>query len=224
MVVRSRSGKLFDVEGRKATDISKPKTITKWNVLALMTVLIGLLLTLSLDQLWLAHWVSSGQAFPIGERLKVNLPAGQSLVYYQSPHSVPSDNVTLFLYDLDGNRNRIPIRFPSTNNPDISFRTRFTGISGRALWQLNLEQAGEYRFIAANGNVLSDSEIPIEDQVVFLKVPDTLNESQRVQKIIRIVGASSTFVMMAFFYVLHFLALSKQRQPAPLDEFEEQFL
>lgn len=183
------------------------KPITKWNILALLCGLSGAAATITLDQLWLASWMRSGEAFPIGQRQSVRLPEGRSLVYYESPVSVPVRDVALNLRD-SGDR-YMRVRPPAH---DISYRSLLTGWSGRALWQLDIPQAGTYTFLCSNHNVDDNSQLPAEDRVVFLKVPDALAEVTLVRKAIQIGGATITIALVILFYVLHGLAL---RRAAP---------
>lgn len=195
------------------------KNISKWNILALIVVAFGGGLTLILDQLWIIQWSKTGMHFPVGERQTVALPAGKSLVYYESPHSVPSSLATLQLYDLEGNRSRLPLL-----REDINYKIRLTGISGRALWEVDIPQPGEYRFIVSNENVLSDEDIPPEDQIVFLKSPNSLLTAKFIQNVIRFTGLGITAVLFIIFYLLHYLTINKRKsREQEAEQFEGEF-
>lgn len=186
--------------------IAQRRPITKWNVLALVSGLAGAAVTLTLAQLWLNAWMHSGKAFPIGQHAVIDLPEGRSLVYYESPVSVPVGDVTLRLLDSDGER--VPMAKP---DKDISYSLMLTGWSGRALWRLTVPQAGRYSFTCSNHNFAYDEEIPADDRVVFLRRPDSLAEVQLVQIFIEVTGATITIMLVMFFYIMHGLALRRHR-------------
>ncbi len=181
-------------------------------------MVLGLVITLTLDQLWVLQWGESGIRFPVGGRQTITLDKGRSIVYYESPHSVPSGPVTFTLYNPDGRRIRVPMI-----SEDTSYKIMLTGVSGRAFWQLNTMRPGEYSFETSNDSVLSDEDVPPEDQIVFLKSPDTLAEVQAFQKIIRITGASLSIVLLTIFYLKHIVTLKKREasRPAPEDALTE---
>jgi hypothetical protein len=190
-------------------------------MLALIVIIFGGGGTLLMDQLWIVHWSRSGQQFLVGERQSVLLPAGKSLVYYESPYSVPTSLATLQVYDLDGNRSRVPLY---AHSEDVNFNIRFTGLSGRAMWELDTPQDGEYRFIVTNENVLSDEDIPPEDRIVFLKSPNSLVTAKFIQNVIRFTGLGITTVMFILFYLLHYLTVGKRKnQNQETEEFEGEF-
>ncbi len=197
--------------------ISQRDSITKWNVLALVSVVLGLVITLTLDQLWVLQWGESGVRFPVGGRQTITLDKGRSIVYYESPHSVPSGPVTFTLFTPDGRRTRVPMILENT-----SYKIMLTGLSGRAFWQLNTMRPGEYSFETSNDSVLSDDDVPPEDKIVFMK-SQTLAEVQAFQKVIRITGASISIVLLTIFYLKHIVTLKKREasRPAPEDALTE---
>ncbi len=180
-------------------------------------MVLGLVITLSLDQLWVLQWGESGLRFPVGGRQTITLPKGRSIVYYESPHSVPSGPVTFTLFNPDGRRIRVPMI-----SEDISYKIMLTGVSGRAFWQLSTMRPGEYSFETSNDSVLSDEDVPPEDQIVFLK-SQTLAEVQAFQKVIRITGASISILLLTIFYLKHIVTLKKREasRPAPEDALTE---
>jgi hypothetical protein len=182
----------------------KPKAITRWNILALACGVIGTAVTLTVDQLWLRSWMESGKAFPIGQRCSVELHKGQSLVYYESPVGVPVGDVILYMLDPDGNR--VLARAPET---DISYRLWLNGWSGRALWKLDLPRDGTYTFRCFNDNFERESDMPIDDRIVFAKTPDSLAHVSLVRTLIQVTGATMTMTLVIVFYVLHGLSLRK---------------
>lgn len=180
--------------------------MTKWNVLALLVIVLGGGLVLALDQMWLSSWVSSGRSFPIAQRYNIDLPAGESLVYYESREGVPRDSVTLYIWDPDSER--IFVR-PLVD--DISYHAWLTGWSGRALWRLNLPAAGQYSIKCDNHNYPSNQDIPADDRIVFLKQPDSLEDFSGVRKTVQVLGGSIVFVVAVSLYVLHGRALAKRK-------------
>jgi hypothetical protein len=180
--------------------------MTKWNVLALLAIVIGGGLVIAMDQLGLSSWVNSGKSFPIAQRMSVDLPAGEHFVYYESRVGVPRDSVTLYFWGPDGQR-----VFLRQISDDISYQMLLSGWSGRALWRLNLPVAGSYSFKCDNHNYPSDAEIPPDDRVVFLKQPDSLDSFGSMRKTMQIAGGSVVFVIVVIFYVLHGRTLAKRK-------------
>ena len=218
MLILVPTGVTLSASSSEENAISQRDSITKWNVLALVSVVLGLVLTLTLDQLWVLQWGESGLRFPVGERQTITLPQGRSMVYYESPHSVPSGPVTFTLFHPDGRRVRVQM-IPE----DVSYKILMTGGSGRAFWELSIMRPGEYSFETSNDSVLSDEDVPPEDQIVFLKTPNSLAEVQAFQKNIRITGASISIVLLTLFYLKHIVTLKKREasRPAPEDALTE---
>ncbi len=202
--------------------IARNKSITKWNVLALVIVLAGLVITLSLDQFWLYTWSESGVQFPIGGQYEIELPAGRSLVYYESYESVPAGPVTLQIFSATGERTRVGP--PRNEDNRESYRVRLTGLSGKAFWELDVLEGGPYQIMATNESVLSDSDIPADDRVVFFKSPNSLRGATRIQKMIRISGATITAVPTIVCYLLHWGVLGRIRREEgpPEDDLESE--
>jgi hypothetical protein len=184
----------------------KPRPITKWSVLALVCVAIGASTTIIVDQVWLNDWVSSGKHFPINQWTTTELPLGTTLVYYESPVSVPVGDVSLHLIDPDEERVRV-----TQLGEDINFRVLVSGWSGRALWRLNITKPGPYRFRCSNHNFASDSDVPADDRITFAKTPPELSDATAIRKFIQITGATVTMTLVIFFYLLHGLALKRKR-------------
>ena len=212
------TGVTLSVSSSEENAISQRESITKWNILALVSVVCGLVITMTLDQMWILQWGESGIRFPVGGRQTITLPQGRSLVYYESPHSVPSGPVSFSLIHPDGRRVRVPMI-----TKDINYKILLTGISGRAFWELRIREPGDYSFETSNDSVLSDDDVPPEDKIVFLKSPNSLSEAKAFQKIIRITGASISIVVLTIFYLLHFVTLKKRAaaRPAPEDALTE---
>jgi hypothetical protein len=182
------------------------RPITKWSVLALVCVVIGAATTMTLDQIWLNEWVKSGSHFPINQWNVAELPLGSTLVYYESPYSVPIGDVSLHLTDPEGERIRM-----AQLTEDISYRVFLSGWSGRALWRINLTKPGNYRFRCSNSNFADDSQVPLEDRITFAKTPASLADATRVRKFVQITGATLTMTLVIVFYLLHALALKRRK-------------
>lgn len=178
-------------------------------MLALLAALMGGGATLTADQLWLLNWSRSGVGFPIGQRATIQLPAGATRVYYESPVAVPISDATLRVLDAD--EERLPTRTPSG---DDNYRLMFSGWSGRALWEVNVPTAGTYAIICHNHNFMSDKDIPADDRVVFLKDPNQFSEVKTVRTIIQVTGATITMTAVIILYMLHSLTLQRRKKQA----------
>ena len=169
-------------------------------------LVVGTLLTVGLSQLWIMHWSKSGVAFPIGVpgTLEVDGTPGAVLVYYESPHSVPAGHCALYVRNPYAER--LPIRIP---REDHSYRVSLTGWTGRALWELDLDEPGSYEFRCTNANFKSDEDVPTADRVVFFKEPQSLTVVRGRQKLLKIVGGTVTVAIAIGLYVMHGLALRR---------------
>jgi len=190
---------------------SKSRPITKWNLLALLVGLFGAAATLSIDQLWVLQWIDSGKHFPVGVMVKATLPAGETLVYYESPANVPGGDVQLRLLNDAGNV--VALGKPSG---DISYGSLFTGWSGRALWTLNAPTAATYDLICYNHTYARDEDRPPDDRVTFFKTPNSLDQMKFVRTLVQVTGATITMTIVIVCYILHGLALQKRRLPSGL--------
>jgi hypothetical protein len=176
--------------------------ITRWNVTALIVIACGSAATIALDQLWLRTWVKSGIHAPVGPWRTIDLPAGETLVYYETLVAVPASHVVLHVRDADGRRIE-----PRPAEDENSYALRFGSWSGRALWSLSIEQPGAYHVICQNATYLSDNEIPPDDRMAFFKQPGTVREAMAVRSSTQIVGATITILLGAVLYGMHFRAL-----------------
>ena len=191
------------------SSIAQISSISKWNVLALLVAFVGTGATLAADQIWLMNWSRSGVFFPIGQRTPVQLPAGPTRVYYESPVAVPVGDATLRIFDGDGER--LPTR--GLDGQD-NYRLMFTGWSGRALWEVNVPAAGTYSMVCNNYNFMNDEDIPIGDRVVFLKQPNSFKEVKTVRTIVQVTGATITMTAVIVLYLLHSVTLQKRKKAA----------
>ena len=191
------------------SSIAQISSISKWNVLALLVAFVGTGATLAADQIWLMNWSRSGVFFPIGQRTPVQLPAGPTRVYYESPVAVPVGDATLRIFDSEGER--LPTR--GLDGQD-NYRLMFTGWSGRALWEVNVPAAGTYSMVCNNYNFMNDEDIPIGDRVVFLKQPNSFKEVKTVRTIVQVTGATITMTAVIVLYLLHSVTLQKRKKAA----------
>ena len=198
------------------SNIAQTSNITKWNVLALLAALLGMVITLGLDQLWLNNWFNSGQAFAIGQRATVQLPAGPTLVYYESPVAAPVGDVMLRIFDADNERLRVE-SLDESRTAELNYRLLLSGWSGRALWRVNIPAAGVYSVLCNNHNFMSDADIPADDRVVFLKQPDSFADVKAVRTFILVTGATVMMTAVIVFYLLHSLTLHKRRRQATVE-------
>lgn len=189
--------------------IAQSQHITKWNILALLAAIAGAATTLGLDQFWLYNWSRSGVAFPIGQRVSIQLPAGLTRVYYESPVAVPTGDATLRVFDAESER--LPVKQPIG---DASYRLLFSGWSGRSLWEVDIPAAGTYQIACYNHNYMNDKDIPAEDRVVFLKEPNNFTEVKTVRTFIQVTGATITMTAVIVLYLLHSLALQRRKKLA----------
>jgi hypothetical protein len=181
------------------------RPITKWNLLALLVGLVGAAATLSIDQLWVLQWIDSGIHFRVGVMVKASLPAGETLVYYESPATVPAADVQLRL--LNGTGNVVSLGKPSG---DISYGSLATGWSGRALWILDASEAATYDLVCYNHTYERDEDRPPDDRVTFFKTPNSLDQMKFVRTLVQVTGATITMTMVIVCYVLHGLTLQKR--------------
>jgi hypothetical protein len=182
-------------------------SISIWNVLALLTVLGGGTLTLLLDQMSIRSWAYSGIRRPIGNEQIVDLPAGELLVYYESPDYVPGQPVYFSIRSADGNR--IPYGTPTSDN---NFALLMSGWSGRAMWQIDLPEPTRCEVIVLNDMPEFEDEDRSKHQVVFAKQPATLAEATRNRRIIQYLGAGLTIGLAIALYIVHGVTLSRREQ------------
>ena len=198
-----------DPAARIETKPPSQRPITKWNLLALVVGLVGAVLTLAIDQIWVLQWIDSGIHFPVGVMVKASLPAGETLVYYESPSTVPPGDVQLRLLNESGNV--VSLDKPSG---DISYGSLFTGWSGRAHWVLNSPNAVTYDLVCYNHTYARDEDRPPEDRVTFFKTPNSLDQMTFVRRVVQVTGATTTMTIVIVCYILHGLTLQKRRAQA----------
>jgi hypothetical protein len=174
-----------------------------------VVAVVGTAATLGVGRMWVLQWVASGEKFPVGQWASVSIPdeARQTLVYYESDHSVGRRFMRLYIRDQYGEA--YPTRVPTDDN-----EFSVAGRQGRALFRLNLDEAGVYDFRCDNPNYASDAEVPVTDRVVFLKSPNTRAEVLAVRRVILVTGGTSTVVAVLVLYVLHGLRLGRRQERA----------
>ena len=185
--------------------IASGSSITKWNLLALVAVATGSAATWWGGEAWLHRWAGSGLRVPVSAWAEVDLLAGEQLIYYESPVSVPTHNIHLTMRHPNGER-LITDRPLDDNNFEIN------GWHGRALFEANLIEAGRYSVHAFNANVASDDDVPAGDRIVFAKRQNTKVEAIRVRRLIHLIGAVTTVGAGIILYLIHGLALHHRRR------------
>jgi hypothetical protein len=204
----------------EARVIAQSSSITKWNVMALAAVFIGAVATLGLAEAWLHAWLRNGQVFPIGTRAMAHLPAGRSLVYYESRVAVPRDGdsgATLKAADADDEPISVhalrAYREDGAHSDDVlEYRHWLSGWSGRALWEIDAPAAGQYTLICHNHGVLSDDDLPADDRIAVLRSPQSFAQVRLVRTLILITGGTMTMTAVIILYLLHTITLQKRRQ------------
>lgn len=177
------------------------RNVTIWSVLTLITVLAGGGGTLLFDRMELRRWGESGIAIPLGQAYDVDLPAGSTVVYYESSAQVPTHDVLLAMRDGDGRL--VPLRPPAEDN---SYRLNGDGWSGRALWEYADLPEGTYTVVVTNSHYERNEDIPEDDRVVFVKEPNTLADVHARRRRIHLFGVGITLVLAAGFYGAHLRA------------------
>ncbi len=191
----------FPVGGSR---IPSGSSITKWNLLALVAVATGSAATWCGGQAWLNRWAGSGLKVPVSAWAEVELTAGEQLIYYESPVSVPTHNIHLTVRHPNGEN-------LMTDPPIDDNNFEINGWHGRALFEANLIEAGRYTVHAFNANVASDDDVPADDRIVFAKRPNTKVEAIRVRRLIHLIGAVTTIGAGIILYLVHGLALHHRR-------------
>jgi hypothetical protein len=184
--------------------IASGSSITKWNLLALVAVMAGSAVTWWGGQAWLHRWAGSGLKVPVSTSAEVDLSAGEQLIYYESPVSVPTHNILLTMRHPDGER---LITHPPLDDNNFEIN----GWHGRALFEVDLVDDGRYSVDSFNANVASDDEVPADDRIVFAKQPNTRAEAIRVRRLIHLIGAVATVGVAIVLYLIHGLALHHRR-------------
>ncbi len=182
-------------------------SITIWNVVALLVIILGGLATLAAGQLYLHAWADSGIHVPVGGRYKVELPYGTSLVYYESSQEVPQRIPLLKVLDAYGAYAKVqPIRDLESNN----FRMMLTGWSGRATHTIEIDEEGTFTVSCSPADYFSNEDVPADDRVALFKEPNALEEAHATYKLILIVGATITAVLAFACYGMHFTAIRRK--------------
>lgn len=185
---------------------SQGKPITVWNVAALAVMVIGAAATLLAAHVWMEHWAQTGVHLPVGQRTRIALPAGETMVFYESRYTVPSSLASLHIVSPQGERIH-----PETFDGDDNYRMRGSGLSGRALWRVHLPIDGVYDIGCYNANYLSNDAIPVDDRVTMFKAPNTLAAAGLIQTGIHIGGGTMTVALAAALYTLHAFSLKRRR-------------
>ncbi len=177
-------------------------------MLALVVVVAGSALTLYYAQRPIERWAKSGQRFALGEWWEIDLEAGKSLVYYESPAEIPVNFVTLTVVDAD-NRAMGVVLIGGTNDYVVD------GTNGAALFEMEIDAPGSYLVICNDAAAASIQSAPEADRIVFGKSPDTKADALGRRRTIHLVGAGITLAVALILYIIHGLAQRPPKQPPP---------
>lgn len=177
--------------------------------MTLLIIVVGTVAVFTIGQVYFMRWAQSGVHLPVGQRTPVELPAERILVYYESPHSLPSTRCSIYVTDPYNER-----ILPGTPVDPNEYRVRWNDWQGRALWYLDLQEEGEYEIFCTNANFASDSEVPAEDRLALLKTPETVATVNAHVAVLKVSIGSATFVLAMICYGLHALTLRHRRQKA----------
>jgi len=169
---------------------------SKWRIGALVAAVGGAALTLAGSYGWMLYWSHSGVSQPVGEAGKVTLPAGTTLVYYESRVEAPSTDLELRV--ADAQHNEMALSRPRDDN---DYRLAIGGWSGRAVWEAVIEQPGEYQVHCTNAYHAA-GRAPAGDRVTFFKQPQTLAEADQIRRAIQYVGGGITLALIVLCYVM----------------------
>ena len=217
--LRVRCNQAFDfVDCRWQSDstprnrlIAATRSITIWNVLALLVMLLGGGLTFLLAYNYKTQWAQTGQRLEFGSEYQIELAPEQSPVifFYETASSeASSGDVVLTVYDPFGER----ITRLAAGSEDESFV--IAGWHGYPTRELAVDEAGVYRIKCSNVAYSSDKEVPEDDRVVLLKQPPRTTQMLANHRIMLVVGASITMALAIAFYVVHGLTLNRRQDPA----------
>lgn len=172
-------------------------------MLALVVVLTGIPLTILQGRTALQSWAQSGKRFPLGVWDVVDLKETDTLVYYESPDSIPTEYVMLTIMDLDGKSFRVAT---ARDRNDFSYNDK----QGAALFELSLPRPGSYRFICNDAMASSIADNPKQDVIVFAKSPNSRAQAQSKSTMIYIIGGGSTLLLAAILYIIHGIMLQRK--------------
>ncbi len=187
--------------------IAKRKTITIWNILALIVVVTGIPLTILQARAALQDWAQSGKRFPLGVWDVVDLKETNTLVYYESSDAIPTEYITLTFMDLDGNSLTAAT---AKDRNDFSYNDK----QGAALFELSLPRPGSYRFICNDAMANSIADNPKQDEIVFAKSPNSKAQAQSKSTLTYIIGGGSTLLLAAILYIVHGICLQRADRPS----------
>ncbi len=168
----------------------------------------GAALTLYCAHLSIERWAKSGQRLPLGEWWQIELKAGKSLVYYESPVEVPINFVTLNVLDAN---NRAMGTFLTGGTDDYVV----DGTNGAAVFEIEIDAPGSFQVICNDAAAASIQSAPEADRVVFGKSPNTKAEALGRRRMIHLVGATITLGLALVLYIIHGIAVRRPKHPPP---------
>ena len=172
----------------------------------MVVVIAGSALTLYYAQRPIERWAKSGQRFALGTWWEIDLEAGKSLVYYESPAEIPVNFVTLTVVDAHDRAMGVVL----TGGTDDYV---VDGTNGAALFEMEIDAPGPYLVICNDAAADSFSSAPETDRIVIGKSPNTKADALGRRRTIHLIGAGITLTVAIILYIIHGLA---QRPPNQL--------
>lgn len=197
---------------KKERLIARGRSITIYSLLALVVVIAGAALTLYSAHLSIQRWATSGKKFPLGEWWQVDLKAGKSLVYYESPLEIPVNFITLNV--LDANSRAMGVFLTGGTNDFL-----VDGTNGAAVFEIEIDAPGSFQIICNDAAASSIHSVPEADRIVFEKSPNSKVEALGRRRTIQMVGAGITLGLALLLYIIHGIAVGRSNRPPPRRRF-----
>ena len=208
----------------------KQKPITIFSVLALVTLVIGVLVTLYLNFISVDNWVKSGERYRVGVASNVEFTTpGRHVVFYESPDVLPGDRdyISIYATGPDGSP-VVAVPIPYDEAEDYAPREYFPGfdVIGRPLWALEVKSPGVHAVRVHNDHEEQNQQA---DRIVFGRSPQSMKTLANQTRQLTILVLALAGVLVVTFYVLHGIRLHKRAkgdggsslQSDPLVPFDE---
>lgn len=182
------------------------RPITRWNIAALLIMVIGVAMSWFAGQYSLQRWAQSGEKMPVGEWSAVDLPEGDLIVYYESRIAVPGNSSMLSVRGPDGGL--LPPR--RVNRGAQRASGEIAGLSIEDLFIIDIRQPGQHQLFLLNSSYDPD-QLPADDRITVLKVPRTLAAALERRQTVMLIGGSVTGTLAIICYILHFRLLLMRR-------------
>ena len=172
----------------------------------MVVVIAGAALTLYNAHLSMQSWATSGKRLPLGEWHQVDLKAGNSLVYYETPLVVPIDFISLNV--LDANERAMGVFLTGGTNDFV-----VNGTNSAAVFEIEIDAPGSFWIICNDAAAASIDSAPETDRIVFEKSPNSKVEALARRRTIHLVGASITLGLAVLLYIIHGVAVGRSKHP-----------